>query len=186
MPGMRIVSHCMTAIAVGLCFVAPVAAQSTVDFSVSGTSTIRGWTCEVSGRAEVASGSGEAVAAFGSGVEGVVLVVPVAEFSCPNEEMTGHLLEAMKPEEFAEITFELASYEVTGAGANATGALTILDTTQSVTIPVELSRSDEGVAIAGDVRLDMTTYGVEPPTVMLGMMRVRPQIRIQFSGVVTP
>ena len=40
--------------------------------------------------------------------------------------------------------------------------------------------------IEGDVRLDMTTYGVEPPTVMLGMMRVRPQIRIEFSGVVTP
>jgi hypothetical protein len=32
----------------------------------------------------------------------------------------------------------------------------------------------------------MTDYGVEPPTVMLGMLRVRPQITIEFSGSVSP
>jgi len=32
----------------------------------------------------------------------------------------------------------------------------------------------------------MTAYGVEPPVVMLGLMRVRPQIRIRFSGIITP
>ena len=32
----------------------------------------------------------------------------------------------------------------------------------------------------------MTTYGVEPPVVMLGLLRVRPRIRIQFSGIITP
>ena len=32
----------------------------------------------------------------------------------------------------------------------------------------------------------MTAYGVEPPVVMLGLLRVRPQIRIQFEGIVVP
>jgi hypothetical protein len=32
----------------------------------------------------------------------------------------------------------------------------------------------------------MTTYGVEPPVVMLGMLKVGPQIRIEFKGVLTP
>ena len=32
----------------------------------------------------------------------------------------------------------------------------------------------------------MTTYGVEPPVVMLGMLKVGPQIRIEFKGLVTP
>ena len=32
----------------------------------------------------------------------------------------------------------------------------------------------------------MTAYGVEPPVVMLGLMRVRPRIRIQFSGIIAP
>ena len=36
---------------------APTAAQSTVDFTVSGTSTVRGWTCAVQGTADVTPGS---------------------------------------------------------------------------------------------------------------------------------
>jgi hypothetical protein len=30
----------------------------------------------------------------------------------------------------------------------------------------------------------MTEYGVEPPVVFGGLLRVRPQIRIAFTGVV--
>ncbi len=40
--------------------------------------------------------------------------------------------------------------------------------------------------MAGEVSLDMTAYGVEPPVVMLGLLRVRPQVRIQFEGLVVP
>jgi len=162
------------------------AAQSAVDFTVSGTSTIRGWSCEVSGTAEVTAGAGDAAPGFGSGVQAVTLTVPVAAFECPDEEMTEHLMEAMRPDEFPEISFVLESYEVTPQGADATGALTILDSTQPVTVPIALTAGAGGVAIEGDVRIDMTTYGVEPPVVMLGMLRVRPQIRIEFSGTVTP
>ena len=177
------------AIVAGVCLAmfdgAPAAAQSAIDFTVSGTSTIRGWTCSVSGTAEVASGSGAPAPGFASGVQGVTLTVPVADFECPNEEMTEHLMEAMRPGEFAEITFRMESYEVTRQGAQATGALTILDTTESVTVPIELTPSGAGVEIEGDLRLDMTAFGVVPPEVMLGMLKVRPQIRIEFSGVVT-
>ncbi len=32
----------------------------------------------------------------------------------------------------------------------------------------------------------MTEYGVEPPEVFLGLLVVRPQIRIQIAGTVMP
>ena len=38
--------------------------------------------------------------------------------------------------------------------------------------------------IEGDTRLDMTKFGVEPPVVMLGMLKVGPQIRIELKGLV--
>ena len=157
-----------------------------VDFTVSGTSTIRGWTCTVTGSAEVTPGSGGAAPGFANGVQAATLTVPVSDFACPNEEMTEHLLTALRPDDFAEITFQLESYETSRQGAEATGTLTILDTSQPVTFPVSLTPSGQGVAIEGDVRLDMTTYGVEPPVVMLGLMQVRPQIRIQFTGTLSP
>ena len=162
----------------------PVIAQtSSVDFTVSGGSTIRGWTCSVGGSAEMTAGGAAAVPGFAAGVQTVTLRVPVNDFECPEEEMLEHLLEALRADEFDEITFRLESYEVSGRGAQATGSLTILDTTQTVTLPISLSPSGAGVEIEGELRLDMTTYGVEPPVVMLGLLRVRPQIRIEFEGL---
>ena len=179
-----------TALAVtfGLALLAgsPAAAQSTVEFTVSGTSTIRGWTCTVSGSAEVAPGSSPPVSGFAEGVQTAALTVPVAEFECPDETMTEHLLEAMKPAEFPEITFRLEGYEASGGGALASGDLTIHAVTSPVSFPISLSPSGAGVEIAGEVSLDMTAYGVEPPVVMLGLLRVRPQVRIQFEGLVVP
>ena len=175
--------------AVGLSFVqaVPSAAQSSaIEFTVSGTSTIRGWTCTVQGAAEVRSGAGAPAPGFDAGVQTATLSVPVNGFDCPEEEMREHLLEAMRADEFANITFRLEGYEVAGRQARATGSLTILDATEPVTFPVSLSPSGGDVTIAGELRLDMTTYGVEPPVVMLGLLRVRPQITIQFDGLVSP
>jgi polyisoprenoid-binding protein YceI len=171
----------------GMLAAAPAGAQqSAVDFTVSGNSTIRGWTCAVRGTAQVTSGSGAAVRGFASGVRAATLTVPVNSFVCPEDEMRQHLLEAMRASEFPTITFRLDSYEASPQGAVANGALTILAATHPVSLPISLTPSGSGAQIAGELSLDMTTYGVEPPVVMLGMLRVRPQIRIQFAGVVTP
>lgn len=182
-------SRFVTAGAAGVALLAgsPAAGQqSSVDFTVSGTSTVRGWTCSVSGTAEVTPGSSAPAPGFAAGVQSATLTVPVADFECPDETMTEHLMDAMKPAEFAEITFELDSYEASGGGATASGALTIQGVSMPVSFPISLTPAGAGVAIAGDVGLDMTEYGVEPPVVLLGLLRVRPEIRIQFEGMVVP
>ena len=179
----------VTAVAVGLALLAgsPAAAQqSAVEFTVSGTSTVRGWTCSVRGTAQVTPGSSTPAPGFAAGVQSATLTVPVADFECPDEQMTEHLLEAMKPAEFAAITFRLESYEASSEGAEASGALTIQDVTKPVSFPISLTPSGAGAEIAGELGLDMTEYGVEPPVVLLGLLRVRPQIRIEFEGLVAP
>lgn len=163
-----------------------IAQPSGVDFTVSGTSTVRGWTCSVSGTAQVTPGASTPAPGFPSGVQTATLTVPVNDFDCPEDEMKEHLLEAMRADEFAEITFRLESDQVAGRQAQATGSLTILDATELVSFPISLSQSGTGVEIEGELRLDMTTYGVEPPVVMLGLLRVRPQIRIEFTGRLAP
>ncbi len=185
----RFLLRFVTAVSVALALLAgsPAAAQpSTVEFTVSGTSTVRGWTCSVRGTARVTPGSSAPAPGFAAGVQSAALTVPVADFECPDETMTEHLLEAMKPAEFAAITFRLDSYEATGEGAEASGALTIQGVTKPVSFPLALTPSGAGVEIAGEIALDMTEYGVEPPTVMFGLLRVRPQIRIEFNGLVVP
>jgi len=176
----------VTSVVAGLALCAgPVAAQqSSVDFTVSGNSTVRGWTCTVRGTGQVTPGSASAVRGFDSGVQAATLTVTVADFVCPEDEMREHLLEAMRATEFPEITFRLDSYQPSGQGAVATGTITILNASRPASFPVFLTPSGSGVQIQGEVPLDMTEYGVEPPVVFGGLMRVRPQIRIAFSGVV--
>jgi hypothetical protein len=161
------------------------AQRSSVDFTVSGTSTVRGWTCSVTGSARVTVGSSTPVRGLADGVQAATLTVPVAEFDCPDEEMIEHLLEALRVDEFPEITFRLEGYEANGQGAVTTGTLTILDATEEVSFPLSLTPSGSGVQLEGELALDMSAYGVEPPVVMLGLLRVRPQIRIRFLGIIT-
>ena len=179
----------LTAAFVGLSLAQPgavAAQQSTVAFTVSGNSTVRGWTCTVPGTAQVTAGSATPVRGLAGGVQAATLTVRVSDFVCPEDEMRQHLLEAMRATQFPEITFRLQSYQASGQGVVTTGSLTILDATREVSLPISLTPSGSGVRIEGALPLDMTTYGVEPPVVMLGLMRVRPQIRIEFSADLTP
>lgn len=163
------------------------AQQPNVDFNVSGTSTIRGWTCSAKGVMAITPGTGSpqpAAPGFANGVRAATVTVPVKAFKCPEDEMTQHLLEAMKADKFSEIVYRLERYEVNGGQAQATGTLTITGVTQPISLPVALKTSDQGVQIEGNTRLDMTKFGVDPPVVMLGLLKVGPQIRIEFKGLV--
>lgn len=175
-----------TALSVGLATLPcpAIAQQPNVDFSVSGTSTIRGWTCTVKGVMTATPGSGKAAPGFPNGVQTATVTVQVKNFQCPEEEMKQHLMDAMKPDKFPEIVYKLEKYDMAGVQAQATGSITIGGVTAPITFPITLKSAPEGVQIEGDTRLDMTKFGIEPPVVMLGMLKVRPDIRIAFKGVV--
>jgi hypothetical protein len=164
----------------------PVAAQQpNVEFAVSGTSTIRSWTCTVSGVLKVTPGTGaQPLPGFTGGIQAATLTVPVKAFKCPEAEMTQHLLDAMKADKFSEITYRLERYEVKGGQAEATGSMTIGGVSAPISIPIAVKASGQALQMEGNTRLDMTKFGIDPPVVMLGMLKVGPQIRIEFKGVV--
>jgi polyisoprenoid-binding protein YceI len=163
------------------------AQQPNVDFSVSGTSTVRSWTCTVKGVLKVTPGTGApSLPGMASGVQAATLTVPVKDFKCPNDEMTQHLMETMKPEQHAEITYRLERYVVNGGQAEATGSITINGVTAPLTLPLTVEASGGRLQVAGNTRIDMTKFRVDPPVVMLGLLKVGPQIRIEFKGVVAP
>jgi hypothetical protein len=163
------------------------AQQPNVDFTISGTSTIRGWTCSARGTLAVtpATSGAQPVPGFANGVQSATLTVPVKAFTCPNAEMTQHLMEAMKAEQFHEVVYRVERYEVAGAQIQAHGTMTITGTALPTSVPVTAKASAGGVQLEGTTRLDMTTFGVQPPVVMLGMLKVGPQIRIEFKGSVS-
>lgn len=168
----------------GLSVAAPAAAQtSTVDFTISGSSTVRNWTCTAQGTVAVtAATAGTAVPGFATGVQGAVVTVPLKAFRCPNDEMTQHLNEAMQSEKFPEIVYRLEKYEMAGGQPQATGTMTVTGVSQPVTFPLTLTPAGQGVQVEGTTRIDFATFKLEPPTVFLGMLKVGPQVRIAFKG----
>jgi polyisoprenoid-binding protein YceI len=60
--------------------------------------------------------------------------------------------------------------------------MTIAGVTQPLSFPVTLSASDKGVQVAGNTRVEFAAFGLEPPTVFLGMLKVGPQVRVAFTG----
>ena len=73
---------------------------------------------------------------------------------------------------------------MTGGEAQAKGTLTIGGVTAPAEFPISLKASPQGVQIEGNTRIDMTKFGIDPPVVMAGLLKVRPQVRIEFKGVV--
>ncbi len=161
------------------------AQSSNVEFTVSGSSTVRNWTCSAQGVIAVTPGTtATPVPGFASGVQAATVTVPLKAFKCPNDEMTQHLNEAMKSAEFPEVVYRLEKYDIAGTQAQATGTMTITGVSKPVSVPVTLTASDKGVQVEGNTKLEFATFNIEPPAVFLGMLKVGPQIRVSFKGTI--
>ena len=90
----------------------------------------------------------------------------------------------MHSDKFSEIVFMMDKYTVAGPQVEASGTMTITGVTKPITVPLTVTPSATGVAVAGSTRLEFATFNIEPPTVFLGMLKVGPQIRIAFKGTV--
>lgn len=154
------------------------------NLTVSGNSTIRSWSCKAPGTVQIKpSASAPAIQGLSGGVETGTLTVKVVDLACTNEEMTGHLREAMQPDRNPTITFQLAKYAVAGSSAEAQGTLTINGVSKPVTLPLKLQSAEGGgVRLEGETSINMTDYKVEPPTVLLGALTVRPVVRVRFDA----
>lgn len=162
------------------------AAQSTVDFNISGSSTVRNWTCTAQGTIAVTPATaGTAAPGFATGVQAATVTVPLKAFRCPSDEMTQHLNEAMQADKFPEVVYRLEKYDMAAGQAQASGTMTIAGVSQPVSFPITLTPSEKGVQLEGNTRVEFAAFKLEPPTVFLGMLKVGPQIRITFKSLVS-
>ncbi len=101
--------------------------------------------------------------------------------------MDGRTYKSMKADEFPKINYKLTFAEVTMVQANkysiqTTGLLTIVGKTQSISMKVmALVNADQTISCHGTEKLMLTDYGIEPPSFMLGAMKVGNDLIIKFD-----
>ena len=166
----------------------PVNAQTGGKLTISGTSTVRSWTCTTEEfESSVRPGSNlEGVLRGEKVVSSVMLRFPVAEIGCGNGTMEGHLRKALKADRFSDVTYELSTYELSaasnGVAVQTMGKLTIAGATNAIEMALTVSRGENGqLRVKGETPLTMSMFGVKPPSLMMGTMKVGDAIRVSFD-----
>lgn len=182
----------------GLC-VAPLALTALTSFAqlnlqpdsrvwLDGTSTVRSFSCSAKEVEATIPASADAVNALLSGekaVESAVVRIPAARLDCGNATMNAHMLKALRAGESPIIEFRVDSYDLTpAAGAIAgklTGTLTIGGTTRPVAIAAIGRKDGAGLRVTGSHPVMMKEYGLKPPTLMMGTLKVNELVKVNFD-----
>lgn len=160
---------------------------------IEGTSSVRSFTCEA---AEVKGGVEATAPAFDlakleGAVKRVEVVVDAAALDCGNGTMNGHMRKALKVTEHGTISFRLADYRVVDAGGETqvkmNGTLEIAGQQQPITVTgVATPAPDGAIRVGGSHTIKMTEFGVRPPSLMMGTMKVHDPVKINFDVVLKP
>ena len=160
------------------------------DFSVKvkGTSNVHDW------ESNVEKLSGTAVISIGE--DGMIQIdeckvsIPVKSIkSTKGSIMDKKTWKALKEEDHSNIDYRLSSFDVvnkTSAGfaAKTKGLLSIAGVTKTIDMSVTGKELSSGnIEITGSKALKMTTFGIDPPTAMLGAMTTGDDITIEFRIV---
>lgn len=185
--------------AMGAAFAAPptplvLGPKSTL--SVLGTSTVHQWTCtsketKVSlQRADGATSTDPIELVKAGQVVAVDVTVPVATLHSEKAGLDKNMLKAMNASQHPDVTVHLDKFTPAAGAADtlklqAEGTLTIAGTTKPVVLAGHLVAGDGGVWLMGEYDLKMSQYGIKPPTMMMGTIRVGDPVTIKYQLLLT-
>lgn len=152
---------------------------------VLGDSTLHKWEASASQLSISASadGSGELLAlAEKGGLKSLELKAAVEGLlSNENESMNKNMYKAMESVKFPEISFVMSGYDIKGDEVTARGSLTIHGVSKEVELKGRLSGKDGSLEVKGSFPMLMSDFGVKPPVMMLGTVRVADKISIAYD-----
>ncbi|QRN95398.1 YceI family protein [Archangium violaceum] len=161
------------------------------ELAIDGTSTVRDFTCKAQGvtaRLTPGEGGGALVLEQLAGaVREGVLEVPAGRLDCANGTMNEHMYNALRTRQHPTIRFQMSGYEV-GAVKDGQvplhihGELTLAGVTKPIDLDVRATQTPEGgLRVRGRYTLRMPDWGVRPPTLMLGTLKVGESVVIRFD-----
>ena len=171
---------------------APLDLQPESRLWVAGTSTVRAFQCQAGAfDAKVESSGADAVAAVLAGekaVSTVEVTVPAEKLDCRNGTMNEHMRKAIKAKEFPTVVFRATSYDLArtseSVGVTLNGSLTLGGVEKPITVQAQAKPGADGMLVVSGTReIRMTEFGLKPPTLMLGTMKVDEKITVGFEVV---
>ena len=123
-----------------------------------------------------------------NGVNGLDVVVGVTGLHSGKDGLDKNMYKSLKAEKNPEITFHLAGYTAAsvenGSKIEAKGKLAIAGVEREVPITVTALKDGQNVRFKGTVGLLMTQYGITPPKMMMGALKVADAVTVSFDFAV--
>lgn len=147
--------------------------------SVLGTSTLHDWESKV----EVISGNAS-VKVEGNALEEIQSLnatFKAKSIKSGKSRMDNITYDAIKADDHPNITFQLSRFEANDNGkVTGYGTLTIAGKSNEVAVEGTASQQDGAWIIEGSHPIKLTNYGIDPPTAMLGAIKVGDDLTIKF------
>ncbi|GAA5225118.1 hypothetical protein GCM10025777_57490 [Membranihabitans marinus] len=111
--------------------------------------------------------------------EETVINVPIASFECPNKMIEKDLNQLFESHIYPSISLRVLKLEVRDKSHKATVEIKIKDRSNTYEFNLKEVEIDNESYVNGSQTLSLIDFGIEPPTKMLGMVRVKEDISIQ-------
>ncbi|NBC65486.1 MAG: hypothetical protein GVY07_07525 [Bacteroidetes bacterium] len=121
--------------------------------------------------------------------------IQVDSIECGKRKMNQDLQKALQAEKYPQISFLYQSAELLSEPDNpddgfqleVQGLLTIAGTTKEIKFTTEAYYINSGsVRARGGTTINMTDFGVEPPTALMGLIRANEELTVNFDLIAKP
>ncbi|MEQ8425657.1 MAG: YceI family protein [Cyclobacteriaceae bacterium] len=153
---------------------------------VAGTSSLHDWESDVtkvgwSGAITVEDGKI-------SEIRGVQVNIPVTSIkSSKGRIMDSKTYEAFDYEKNPNITFRMSDAKITGNQIRATGSLSLAGASRSIELIARYKTIPNGdIQISGSYKINMRDYKMEPPTAVMGTIKVGEEVTVSFDLMLSP
>ncbi len=122
------------------------------------------------------------------------VIIPVKKLDTKESSMNDNMDKALKADKAPDITYQLTSIDSGSISATpgdsskleTTGTLTIAGVSKQIKMPVNGYRTKDGlIHFDGTKVIKMTDYGVKPPTMFFGVVKVGDKIAVNFNIVLS-
>lgn len=153
---------------------------------ISGTSTLHDWECPASdlkARADLQLEGNDLKAVSSMWVE----VLPLSIKSEKGDDMNEKIYETLKTDKYKKITYNMSRVNSMTKEGNqwvlkTSGSLSIAGTTKVVDLTVKASINGAGeVVFSGTKKIKLSTFGMERPSAMMGMITAGDEITLNFE-----
>lgn len=158
--------------------------------TVNGDSTMHKWKADamaLSITAELVKPGDVLAVIQAQGLSKLLLVAEAASLkSNEGKSMDKNMHKAMDAKDFPEIRFALASYELKGDQVAAKGSLSIHGQSRDVVLPGTVTAKAGGANVKGSYSFKMSEFGIKPPVMMMGTIKVADDLRIDYDFTLVP